>query len=213
MTTAPAQIVPPSAGTAAGLLGTTQQLGGSPERKFKMKNGTKKHNEKALGAPELSGLLERLDVASRRLNSQAEEASRRIQALEQRLVEAEPGIAVWGATLLTEQATFQADDTKAPEAAERVVTLGFAKLKKDKWGIAVREVLKGKNGRLFADESTLLHKAERHLRLLAMPHLEALTRQVVEAVEGQTAAWADDSEEQADPEHATLTIGSAGGSS
>jgi hypothetical protein len=175
-----------------------------------MKNGTKKHNEKPLGDPE-SELLDRLDVASKRLNTWAEEASRRIQALEQRLVEAEPGIAVWGATLLTEPSAFRGDDTSVPEAAERVVTLGFAKVKKDKWGIAVREVLKGKNGRLLAEESTLLHKAERHLRLLALPHLEALTRQVVEAVEAQTAGLGDDSGERAE-DQARLIIGSAGGS-
>jgi hypothetical protein len=174
-----------------------------------MKNGTKKHNEKPHGDPALGELLARLDVASKRLNTLAEEASRRIQTLEQQLVEAEPGIAVWGATLLTESSTFQGDDARAPEAAERVVTLGFAKVKKDKWGIAVREVLKGKAGRLLADESTLLHKAERHLRLLAMPHLEALIRQVVEAVEAQTAAL---DAGKAAQEQSTLSIGgSAGG--
>jgi hypothetical protein len=170
---------------------------------------TKKDLEKQLGAPDLKELLDRLDVASKRLNSQAEEASRRIQALEQRLVEAEPGITVWGATLLTEQSTYQRDDASAPEAAEREVTLGFAKIKKDKWGIAVREVLKGQNGRVFADESTLLHKAERHLRLLAVPHLEALTRQMVEAVEAQTAPWGDDHAQQEHPLIIGSTVGSA----
>lgn len=170
-----------------------------------MKNGTKKQNEKPLADPELRELLARLDAASTRLNNWAEEASRRIQALDQQLVGAEPGIAVWGATLLTEDATFQVDDASAPEAAERVVTLGFAKVKKDKWGLAVREVLKSKNGRLLAEDSSLLHKAERHLRLLALPHLAALTRQVVEAVEAQTAALGDDPAEQPEREQATLS--------
>lgn len=175
-----------------------------------MKNGTKKQNEKPLSDPELNDLLARLDVATERLNTFAEAASRRIQALEQRLVEAEPGIAVWGATLLTEPSTFQGENG-ALEAAERVVTLGFAKVKKDKWGIAVREVLKGKNGRLFADESTLLHKAERNLRVLALPHLGQLTRQVVEAVEAQTADLGDEHGEQAEQEQAKLIIGGSAG--
>ncbi|MEY4548846.1 MAG: hypothetical protein RL685_5041, partial [Pseudomonadota bacterium] len=48
-----------------------------------------------------------------------------------------------------------------------------------------------------------------HLRLLALPHLEALTRQVVEAVEAQISA-AGDAEEQ--EEHATLIIESTGAS-
>jgi len=174
-----------------------------------MKNGTKKHSEKPLGAPELSELLARLDVASERLNTLAEQASRRIQSLEERLVAAEPGIAVWGATLLTEPSTFRSENSGPPEQAERVVTLGFAKVKKDKWGLAVREVLKGSNGRLLAEESTLLHKAERHLRLLAVPHLEALTRQVVEAVEEQTAALDTSHGQQDEQEQGTLIIGSA----
>jgi len=182
--------------------------GGSPERKFEMKNGTKKHHDKALGDSELSALLDRLDVASKRLNTLAEEASRRIQSLEQRLVDAEPGVAVWGATLLSETVTFPGDETSAPESAERVVTLGFAKVKKDKWGLAARATLTAKDGRLLAEESTLLSKAERQLRLLALPHLEALTRQVVEAVEAQTATFGEDEAEQPEQEHATLTINS-----
>jgi hypothetical protein len=180
----------------------TQALGGSPERKFEMKNGTKKHHEK----PELSELLARLDVASKRLNTLAEEASRRIQSLDERLVEAEPGITVWGSTLLRESVTFAGDAASTPETAERAVTLGFAKVKKDKWGLAVREVLTAKNGRLLAEESTLLSKAERQLRLLAVPHLTALTRQVVEAIEAQTAAFGDDQAEKDAQAQATLTI-------
>ncbi|HVZ35266.1 MAG TPA: hypothetical protein VG963_22725 [Polyangiaceae bacterium] len=167
-----------------------------------MKNGTKKHHEK----PELSEPLTRLDGASKRLNTLAEEASRRIQSLEERLVEAEPGITVWGPTLLRETVSFTADGASAPEAAERAVTLGFAKVKKDKWGLAVREVLTAKNGRLLAEESTLLSKAERQLRLLAVSHLDALTRQLVEAVEAQTAAFDVEQAETDAQEHATLVI-------
>ena len=66
-----------------------------------MKNGTKKHSEKQAGSPEQNDLLERLDAASKRLNAAAEEATSRIQSLEERLVDAEPGITVWGATLVT----------------------------------------------------------------------------------------------------------------
>jgi hypothetical protein len=172
-----------------------------------MKNGTKKHQDKSLGDSELSALLDRLDVASKRLNTLAEEASRRIQSLEQRLVDAEPGVAVWGATLLSETVTFPGDDDSAPETAERVVTLGFAKVKKDKWGLAARSTLTAKDGRLLAQESTLLSKAERQLRLLALPHLEGLTRQVVEAVEAQTATFGDEAE-QPEQEQATLSINS-----
>jgi hypothetical protein len=169
-----------------------------------MKNGTKKHSDKQATTPEQNELLERLDAASKRLNAAAEEATRRIQSLEDRLVDAEPGITVWGATLVTEPATFRRDETSPPEVAERSVTLGFAKVKKDKWGIAVREVFKATNGRLLAEESTLLSRAERSLRLLAVTHLETLTRLVVEAVEEQSPAPA---ESQVEREHGTLHIG------
>ena len=170
-----------------------------------MKNGTKKHSDKQAATPEQNELLlERLDAASKRLNASAEEATRRIQSLEDRLVEAEPGITVWGSTLVTEPATFRRDDTSPPEVAERSVTLGFAKVKKDKWGIAVREVFKATNGRLLAEETTLLSRGERSLRLLAVPHLEGLTRLVVEAVEAQSPA---PEESQGEREHGTLSIG------
>ena len=176
-----------------------------------MKNGTKKHSEK-VGAPELNELLERLDGASKRINTLAEEATRRIQTLESRLVDAEPGITIWGATLVSEASSFRRDEASAPEPAERVVTLGFAKVKKDKWGIAVREVYKGAHGRLLAEESTLLSRAERTLRLLAVPHLEALTRLIVEAVEAQSAAADDGQAEQADQDQLVIgesAVGSA----
>ena len=190
---------------AAALLGTAQGNGAeAPERKFMMKNGTKKHSEKQAGSAEQNELLGRLDAASKRLNAAADEATSRIQALEERLVDAEPGITVWGATLVTEPATFRRDETSPPEAAERIVTLGFAKVKKDKWGIAVREVFKATNGRLLAEESSLLSRAERTLRLAAVPYLESLTRLVVEAVEAQSPA---PDQSQIDREQGTPIIG------
>jgi hypothetical protein len=152
-----------------------------------MKVSTKKHGEKNQTDPELEELITRLEVASKRLNAAARSATRRIEALEQRLVAAEPGVELWGPTLLAEATTFQRDGGEGSEAAERVVTLGYAKVKKDRWGFAVREVLKAQGGASLADSTRLLHKAERQLRLLAVPHLTALTRRIVEAVEAQTA--------------------------
>ena len=169
-----------------------------------MKNSTKKQPDKYLDNGELSVLLTRLQVASKRLNSAAEDAGRRILALEDLLSEAEPGIAVWGATLLTESITFQRVEGQAPETAERVLTLGYAKVKKDKWGIAVREIVKATSGAILSDSSGLLSKAERAVRLAAVPHLESLTRQVVETVEAQAAALGSGHENEAaqDPEPA-----------
>jgi hypothetical protein len=161
-----------------------------------MRNSTKKHGDKHQD-PEIDELITRLEVASKRLNSAARQATRRIEALEERLVAAEPGIEMWGPTLLTEQTTFQQEGGEAAEAAERVVTLGYAKIKKDRWGFAVREVVKASGGALLSDTTRLLHKTERNLRLLAVPHLTALTRRIVEAVEAQTVGLEDALDESA----------------
>jgi hypothetical protein len=163
-----------------------------------MKSSTKKHGEKHQTDPEIGELIARLELASKRLNAAARSATRRIESLEQQLVAAEPGLELWGPTLLTEATTFQRDGEDGSQAAERVVMLGFAKVKKDRWGLAVREILKAQGGALLADSTRLLHKAERHLRLLAVPHLTALTRRIVEAVEAQTAGLEDGVEDSED---------------
>jgi hypothetical protein len=171
-----------------------------------MKHSTKKQSDSDRENEQLDSLFSRLRVASKRLNVAGQDAGKRIQALEERLADAEPGIAVWGATLLTEPTTFRRDERRAAEQAERVVTLGFAKVKKDKWGIAAREVIKALNGEILSDESSLLSKAERALRLSALPHLESLARHLVEAVEAQAAALPDAQED--DSAH-SLVIGEA----
>ncbi len=157
-----------------------------------MKHSNKKHGEKHEHDAELDEPVERLGRASKKLNAAAQRATHRIETLEERLVATEPGIEVWGPALVTEPVTFRRESSETPEAAERVVTLGYAKVKKGKWGIVAREVVKASNGALLSDENSLLHKAERNLRLLAAPHLSTLTRQIVEAVEVQTVGLEDE---------------------
>src|SRR5262245_50298682 len=74
---------------------------------------------------ELSLLLAKIGAASKVLNGAASEATRRIEAVEQSLLDAEPGISVWGATLLTESASYKKDDGSPSQPAQRVLTLGF----------------------------------------------------------------------------------------
>jgi hypothetical protein len=163
-----------------------------------------KHSSKKSGKhdhdPEIDELITRLETASNRLNIAAQRATRRIEALDARLVAAEPGIECWGPTLIREQTTYRTEGSEAPQAAERVVTLGYAKVKKGKWGLTVREVLKSSSGAFLSEEGTLLSKAERNLRLLAAPHLMALTRKIVEAVEAQTVGLEDTDDEDEDGE-------------
>jgi hypothetical protein len=163
-----------------------------------MKSSTKKHGDKHQTDSEMDELIARLEVASKRLNAAARQATRRIETLEQKLVAAEPGLELWGPTLLTEATTFQREGAEGSEAAERVVRLGYAKVKKDRWGFALREVLKAQGGASLSDSTRLLHKSERHLRLLAVPHLTALTRRIVEAVEAQTVGLEDGLEDSVD---------------
>lgn len=140
----------------------------------------------AAAAPtELSQLLSKIGAASKVLNGAASEATRRIEEVEQSLLDAEPGVSVWGATLLEERASYQRDEATAAEPAQRVVTLGFARSKKDKWGVCVREELKVRDGISVSEELTLLRKSERNLRILALPHLEQLVREVLAVLEQQ----------------------------
>lgn len=173
-----------------------------------MKHGTKKQSEKHLDGGALDELFTRIELASQRLNAAAQDAGRRIQTLEARLADAEPGIAVWGATLLSEPTTLERDEGQPSEAAERVVTLGYAKVKKDKWGIAVREVVRTTSGVILSDATGLLSKAERALRLCALPHLESLVRLLAEAVETQAGTLQDvrDEESERQAEKPTLSI-------
>ena len=189
--------VTPGPGSADAVSGTLGQ-GRKPRTEVQKKHSTKKQGGKHLDSSELDQLFTRLQVASTRLNAAAQDAGRRIEALEERLAQAEPGMSVWGATLLTEPTTFQSGDARPPEAAERVLTLGYARVKKDKWGIAVRELVRSANGAVLAEETILLSKAERALRLLALPQLEGLTRQIVETVEAQLAKLQEDQDDESE---------------
>jgi hypothetical protein len=131
-----------------------------------MKEAKHEGKERAPTQPptELGQLLGKIGAAARVLNGAAGDATRRIEAVEQSLLDAEPGVSVWSATLLSEKATYQRDDGSPSEPALRVVTLGFARVKKDKWGICVRDELKLKKG---------------------VPHLEQLVRDVLGVLEQQ----------------------------
>jgi hypothetical protein len=163
-----------------------------------VKHSSKKQSEKTEHERELDELVTRLERAAKRLNAAAQRATQRIEALEERLVAAEPGIEVWGATLVTEHTTFQREGSDAAEAVERVVTLGYGRMKKGKWGLVAREVVKSSSGTVLSDERGPLHKAERNLLLAGSRQLGTLTRQIAETVEAQAAGLLDDDEQDED---------------
>lgn len=146
-----------------------------------MKNGDKSAE---LKSPELDRVLEQIAAASRVLNSAGNDVTQRIEALEESLIEAEPGLSVWAETLLSEDARHYGDGD-VPLPVRRVVTLGFTKVRREKWGVAVREELTGRDGALVHEDIALLRKADRHLRILALPHLDGLARKILAALEEQ----------------------------
>ena len=132
---------------------------------------------------QLDQVLSRIAVASSKLNNAAEEATKTIESLEEQLVEADPGVTVWGEILVAEKTSYQRDESAVAEAAQRVVTLGFTKVKKKRWGLAVKEEYRGKRDVVLQEEVTQLRKADRNLRLLALPHLPQLADLIAEELE------------------------------
>jgi hypothetical protein len=66
-------------------------------------------------------------------------------------------------------------------AAKRVASLGLAKQKK--WGILVREQFFSLDGGApLGERTTLLRKADRDLRVQALPHLSAVLEAVRDAL-------------------------------
>ncbi len=150
-------------------------------------------------------LLNKIRAAANRLNDAAEQTTKAVEALERELLDIEPGVTVWSAILQDGDYTFE-DDTGS-QLAHRTVTLGFAKTKK-KWGIAVREQVKGKGSEsgadaILHDEVSLLRKADRELRILAAPHLDELMQDILGELEARLerlGAFDQSDEAQSPPE-------------
>lgn len=137
-------------------------------------------------------LLAQIAAASKVLNQAADAASDAISSIEKKLLDAEPGTTVWHQTLLEEETTFAREEGADEVPAQRRVTLGFAKVK-GKWGIAVREEILGKKKArdteftdVLSSEVSLLRKADRDLRIVAMPAINSLLEAILEAVKART---------------------------
>jgi len=134
-------------------------------------------------------LLDEIRSLSKQLNVAVDSATDEIEALEKRLVDAEPGVSVWGPVLLSTATTHSDDETGATMPVQRTVTLGFGRGKK-KWGFLVRDVCLPQNppnngtwSEPVVDEVCMLRKADRELRLLALPHLAGVVQAVREELQ------------------------------
>lgn len=133
---------------------------------------------------EYTQVLDEIRSTSKKFNKASDAATEQIESVEKRLLEVEPGVTVWGPRLLSEDIQHVDEDTGASCPAHRVVTLGFGRSKK-KWGFVVRQEVVGQaegaaggQGLTLVDEVRSLRKADRDLRIMALPHL----LQVVQAV-------------------------------
>jgi len=141
---------------------------------------------------EYTAILAQIKTATEAMNRAASDATKRIEKLEDRLVDLDPGVVVWGAVLSTEAGEHVDEATGDTVPVQRTATLGFGKAKKD-WGFVVREEVKarkggGKNGAWsvpVSEEIRPLRKAERSLRVLALPQLPALLGAVLAEVSAQ----------------------------
>lgn len=135
--------------------------------------------------------LDEIRSTSEALNRAGDEATAEIEELESRLVDVEPGVTAWGAELLSEPCEITDDDGGDSQTAKRTVTVGFGRRKK-KWGFLVREVIAVKQkprDRDFtlvtSDEVSALRKADRRLRMLALPQLGGVVDAVLSELRDQ----------------------------
>lgn len=157
-------------------------------------------------------VLDKIHAAASRLNDVAEDTTREIEALEKQLVDIEPGVTVWSAVLMDCDTTLEEDDRS--RLAHRTLTLGFAKTKK-KWGIAIREQIKGQKtpdgpDSILEDSVSLLRKADRELRILAAPHLEQLTHDILGELEARLARLPKHASAEADDSEGNVNDGTSG---
>lgn len=133
-------------------------------------------------------VLDEIHSLSKKLNEAVDAATDKIESLEKRLGDAEPGVSVWSSTLLTETIPHPEAEGPGVQQVQRVVTLGYGRAKK-KWGFMVREEVHGKKQpedlewtEPVSDEVCPLRKADRELRLLALPHLSDVVESVRDAL-------------------------------
>lgn len=156
--------------------------------------------------------LEEIRTTSRALNAAGDAATDEIEALESRLIEVEPGVTAWGAEILSEETELADDDSGQSQPAKRSVTVGFGRRKK-KWGLLVREVMAVKAkprdrdfGVVVSDEVTALRKADRQLRMLALPELGGVVQAVLAALREQAEQFLPPEEDEAADLPTDLTV-------
>lgn len=144
---------------------------------------------------QFASALDEIRETSQALNAAGDAATEAIEALESRLVEVEPGVTAWGAEILSEAFDLSDDDSGDSQPAQRTVTVGFGRRKK-KWGLVLREVVAVKQkprdrdfGLVVSDEVSALRKADRRLRMLALPELGGVVAAVLAELREQAAQF------------------------
>lgn len=139
-----------------------------------------KKMEKALAGP-FETTLNAIHAASQTLNRADDEATTEIEALEEQLLELEPGLTVWTGVLYQEPTEHAGPSGRLN--ATRSLRLGYVKGKKG--GVVVREEVLLLDGTLAHHEEVPLRKAEREVRLLLRSHLADLLNLLLSSLTAQ----------------------------
>jgi hypothetical protein len=156
--------------------------------------------------------LERMRVNAAKLHKADRIARRHVRALERALLRVHPGVPLWTEPFHSDQAPMShagdgtSESGPRSESGTRTVSLGFARVTLlpvvnrvlraakiphgiDVWGLVVCERLQG-GGRkkVVTERVTLLRRADRDLRLLALAQLDALVRLVHDELDARVNA-------------------------
>lgn len=127
--------------------------------------------------------LNAIKAAAQTLNRAADEASSEIEALEQELLDIEPGVNVWTDVLFTEPMTHVG--ASGSQNGVRSLRLGYLKGKKG--GLVVRDDVVAPDGTMLRQEELPLRKAERETRLFLRSHLPDVLNLVLNTLNAQVA--------------------------
>ena len=126
-------------------------------------------------------LLDEVRDAAREVNSVADRASARIQAVDRALAEAGVGLEAWYTDTQFFDKVYLGGDPEDPEEVGReTILIGYAKAS-GTWGLSLRRTVVGDEHPTMT-QTTLLREADRETRIKALSYLPAVLKTVAAAL-------------------------------
>lgn len=126
-------------------------------------------------------LLDEVRDAARGVNSVADRASARVQAVDRALAEAGVGLEVWYAEVHFYDKAYLGGDPADPEEVGReTILIGYAKVR-NVWGLALKRTVVD-DVEPTVTQVTLLRDADRETRIKALSYLPAVLKTVTAAL-------------------------------